>query len=128
MDMDEAQDRAIIGAGVCADDAARRARLADQDNLTSLIELEPKGRPAGVIRSMIGFVPVEEGNAALIAQMADPAIRIVDLTVTEGGYYMDPVTKGFDADHPDIVHDATHAQIPRSFGIENAAPVTLENF
>ncbi len=77
---------------------------------------------------MIGFVPVEACNAALIAQMADPAIRIVALTVAEGGYYMDPVTKGSDTDHPDIVHDATHPQIPRSFGIEDAAPVTHENF
>ncbi len=38
--------------------------------------------------------------------MADPAIRIVALTVTEGGYYIDPATKGFDAEHPDIQHDA----------------------
>ena len=63
---------------------------------------------------MIGFVPVEEDNAALIVQMADPAIRIVALTVTEGGYYIDPVTKGFDANHPDIQHDAAHPDTPRT--------------
>ena len=42
---------------------------------------------------MIDYLPIEDGNAPLIAQMADPAIRIVSLTVTEGGYYIDPVTK-----------------------------------
>jgi len=47
MVMDEAQDRAIIGAGVCADDAARRARLADQDNLTTLSSLHRKAGPPG---------------------------------------------------------------------------------
>lgn len=35
---------------------------------------------------MVGFVPVAEDNAPLIAAMADPAIRIVSPTVTEGGY------------------------------------------
>ncbi len=117
-----AQDWAIIGAGVRAGDEAQRQRLAAQDYLTTLIELDPAGRSAEVSGSMIGFVPVEESNAALIAQMADPAIRIVALTVTEGGYFIDPVTKGFDAAHPDIQHDAAHPDAPRTaFGAMVAA-------
>ena len=91
-----------------------RQRLAAQDYMTTLIELDPSGTSAEVVGSMIGYVPIEEGNAALIAQMADPAIRIVALTVTEGGYYTDPVTKGFDAAHPDIVHDAANPGTPRT--------------
>ncbi|NNE80902.1 MAG: mannitol dehydrogenase family protein [Silicimonas sp.] len=117
-----ALDWAIIGAGVRAGDEAQRQRLAAQDYLTTLIELDPAGQSAEVIGSMIGFVPVEEGNAALIAQMADPAIRIVSLTVTEGGYYIDPVTKGFDATHADIEHDAANPGAPRTaFGAMVAA-------
>jgi mannitol 2-dehydrogenase len=117
-----ALDWAIVGAGVRANDEAQRERLASQDYLTTLIELDPAGRSAEVVGSMIGFVPVEEGNAALIAQMADPAIRIVALTVTEGGYYIDPVTKGFDAGHADIKHDAAHPDTPRTaFGAMVAA-------
>lgn len=116
------QDWAIIGAGVRAGDAAQRDRLRAQDYLTTLIELDPKGRSAEVVGSMIGFVPVEEDNSALIAQMADPAIRIVSLTVTEGGYYIDPVTKVFDASHPDIQHDAANPDTPRTaFGAMIAA-------
>ena len=122
MQMGEAQDWAIIGAGVRAGDEAQRTRLAAQDYLTTLIELDPKGRSAEVIGSMIGFVPVEPDNAALIAQMADPAIRIVALTVTEGGYYIDPVTKAFDDTHTDIVHDAANPATPRTaFGAMVAA-------
>ena len=71
---------------------------------------------------MIGYVAVEGGNGALIAQMADPAIRIVSLTVTEGGYYIDPATKGFDAAHPDMQHDADHPRLPKTaFGAIIAA-------
>ncbi|MCB1409903.1 MAG: mannitol dehydrogenase family protein, partial [Rhodobacteraceae bacterium] len=59
---------------------------------------------------------------ALIRQMADPAIRIVSLTVTEGGYYIDPANGSFDAAHPDIAHDAVNPATPRTaFGAMIAA-------
>lgn len=122
MQQGEAMDWGIIGAGVRAGDEAQRKRLEAQDYLTTLIELDPAGRSAEVTGAMIGFVPVEADNAALIAQMADPAIRIVALTVTEGGYYVDPVTKAFDAAHPDMLHDAAHPATPRTaFGAMIAA-------
>ena len=115
-------DWAIVGAGVRPNDAAQREKLLAQDCLSTLIELAPTGTSAEVIGAMVDYVPVEEGNAALIRRMADPAIRIVALTVTEGGYYVDPATKGFDAAHPDIRHDAVHPDHPRTaFGAMVAA-------
>lgn len=122
MQQGDAMDWGILGAGVRADDEAQRQRLAAQDYLTTLIELDPKGRSAEIVGSMIGFAPVEEDNASLIAQMSDPAIRIVALTVTEGGYYNDPVTQSFNAEHPDMQHDAAHPARPRTaFGAMIAA-------
>ncbi|MGI3168059.1 mannitol dehydrogenase family protein [Pseudooceanicola sp. C21-150M6] len=117
-----AQDWAIIGAGVRPYDAAMRDKLLAQDCLTTLIELDPSGRSAEVVGSMIDYLPIEEGNGALIQRMAGPDIRIVALTVTEGGYYIDPATKGFDAAHPDILHDAANPATPRTaFGAIIAA-------
>ena len=116
------QDWAIIGAGVRPNDAVQRERLLQQDCLTTLIELDPSGMSVEVCGAMIDYLPVEEENASLIAQMADPAIRIVALTVTEGGYFVDPVTGGFDTEHPDILHDAAHPDTPRTaFGAMIAA-------
>jgi mannitol 2-dehydrogenase len=116
-----AQDWAIIGAGIRAYDAAMREKLLAQDCLTTLIELDPDGEAVEVVGSMIDYLPIEEGNGALIARMADPAIRIVSMTVTEGGYYLD-ANGGFDVAHPDIAHDAAHAQAPRTvFGAIVAA-------
>lgn len=109
-----ALDWAIVGAGVRRYDEDMRQKLAAQDYLTTLIELDPSGRSAEVIGPMIDYVPVEEGNGALIARMARPDIRIVALTVTEGGYYVDPATGGFNAQHPDILHDAANPQSPRT--------------
>ncbi|QUJ78062.1 mannitol dehydrogenase family protein [Sulfitobacter albidus] len=116
-----AQDWAIIGAGVRAPDAAMRDRLAAQDYLTTLIELDPDGMSVEVTGAMIDFLPVAEDNAPLIACMSDPAIRIVALTVTEGGYYGGP-DGAFDLDHPDITHDIAHPATPRTvFGAIVAA-------
>jgi len=117
-----ALDWAILGAGVRPYDAAMREKLIAQDCLTTLIELAPDGRSAEVTGAMIDYLPIEEGNSALIRAMADPRIRIVGLTVTEGGYYIDPATGGLDTRHPDIVHDAAHPEAPRTaFGAIVAA-------
>ena len=117
-----AQDWAIIGAGVRPYDAIMREKLLAQDCLTTLVELDPKVVSAEVIGSMIDYLPIEETNAALISQMAEPSIRIVALTVTESGYYVDPVTKGFDAGHPDLQHDAESPDSPvTAFGAMVAA-------
>lgn len=122
MQAGEAQDWAILGAGVRPYDSAMREKLLAQDCLTTLIELDPAETSAEVIGSMIDYLPIEDGNAALIRAMADPAIRIVGLTVTESGYYIDPVTKGFDAAHPDIQHDVAQPETPRTaFGAIVAA-------
>jgi mannitol 2-dehydrogenase len=99
-------DWAILGAGVREGDARMREALIAQDCLSTVIELDPKGKSARRIGSMIDFLPVEPDNAALIAAMSRPEIRIVSLTVTEGGYFIDPATGRFDAHHPEIFADA----------------------
>ncbi|MCB4771266.1 mannitol dehydrogenase family protein [Ancylobacter sp. Lp-2] len=86
----EGHDWAIIGAGVRPADARMRDALKAQDCLSTVIELDPSGKRARRIGAMIDFLPVEPGNGALIAAMSRPEIRIVSLTVTEGGYFMDP--------------------------------------
>lgn len=108
----QGHDWALIGAGVRTHDVEMRRKLAEQDNLTTVIELDPKGNRARVTGSMIGFAEVDPKNGPLIAAMTDPAIRIVSLTVTEGGYYVDPATGVFDPTHPDIAADARTPDTP----------------
>ncbi|MEM8851530.1 MAG: mannitol dehydrogenase family protein [Pseudomonadota bacterium] len=121
-DAGHAQDWAILGAGVRPNDAAMRETLLAQDCLTTLIELDPSGRSAEVTGVMTDYLPVDPANAPLIAAMSDPRIRIVMLTVTEGGYYLDPVGGGLQTDHPDIIHDVENPTAPRTaFGAMVAA-------
>ena len=117
-----AHDWAIIGAGVRPCDNDMRSKLIKQDYLTTLIELDPSGITAEVVGSILGYVAVEKGNQPLIEQMAAEEIRIVSLTVTESGYYLNPVSKAFDSYHPDIQNDAAKPETPQTaFGAIVAA-------
>jgi mannitol 2-dehydrogenase len=112
----ESHDWALCGAGVRAGDATMRERLEKQDWLTTVVELDPSGLTAQVVGSMIDFVEVDPSTT--IAKMADPAIKIVSTTITEGGYYVDALTDGFDAKHPDITADAANPDAPKTvFGM-----------
>ncbi|AZV80365.1 mannitol dehydrogenase family protein [Parasedimentitalea marina] len=108
-------DWAIIGAGVKSFDADRRLLMQDQDWLTTVVELDPHGLSAGINGAMIDFLDVD--GETLINKLADPAIRIVSLTITEGGYFVD-AAGGFDADHQEIVRDAANPGAPQTvFGL-----------
>ena len=118
----ESHDWAILGAGVRAGDARMREAMLAQDCLSTIIELDPSGRSARRVGAMTGFIAVQDDNAALIAAMADPTIRIVSLTVTEGGYFVNSATGLFDPTAPDIVADAANpAQPVTAFGAILAA-------
>ena len=122
MQVGEALDWAIIGAGVRDADAIMREKLLRQDCLTTLMELDPSSSSIEVVGSMIDYLPIEENNESLIHRMAQSDIRIVALTVTEGGYFIDPATKCFDEDHPDIVFDSYNPDAPKTvFGAIVAA-------
>ncbi|NUH64364.1 mannitol dehydrogenase family protein [Sulfitobacter sp. S0837] len=109
-------DWAIVGAGVMPFDAERRAMLQAQDWLTTVVELSPETYAARVTGAMIDFCPIDA--QAIIQRIADPAIRIVSLTITEGGYFIDAATGEFDAAHPDIRQDAAAPDDPVTvFGI-----------
>ncbi len=107
----------IVGAGVRATDEIVRQKLGEQDWLTTVVEQEAEASEARVIGAMIDFVKPGDIEANL-ARLSDPAIRIVSLTITEGGYYIDPATQRFDAGAADIVHDAGHFEAPKTaFGL-----------
>ena len=118
MQKDLAKDWAIIGSGITQYDVKMREGLQVQDFLTTLIELDPEGNQScEVVGPMIGYVQVEKNNQKLIIAMSDSNIRIVSLTVTEGGYFLDE-NGDFNLKHPDIIHDINNPDIPKTvFGV-----------
>lgn len=109
-------DWAIIGAGVLPSDAAMRDKLAAQDFLTTVVEQDNNKTAARVTGPMIDILPVGEPDV-IIAKLADPEIRIVSMTITEGGYFIDASGK-FNPAHPAIAADGQNPSAPKTvFGL-----------
>ncbi|CAM3470140.1 mannitol dehydrogenase family protein [Halomonas sp. FME1] len=119
MNQGEALDWGIVGVGVMAGDKRMQQALAAQDYLYTLVIKHPDGQyEPRVIGSMVNYLFALEDGDAVVEQMADPAIRIVSLTVTEGGYNFHPVSGEFDVDNPQIRADlANPTQPSSSFGL-----------
>lgn len=113
----QGHDFAIIGAGVMPADAAARDVLAGQDFLYTVVEQSAGASDPRVIGAMIDYLPPGD-PAGTIARLADPATRIVSLTITEGGYFIDAATGHFDPTHPAIAADGANPDAPKTvFGL-----------
>lgn len=110
-------DWAIVGAGVFDGEKRGRDVLQAQDWLTTVVEQDAHSMSARVTGAMIDFL-VPGDTDTIIAKLADPAIRIVSLTITEGGYFIDASTGHFNKAHPDIVRDGENPESPKTvFGL-----------
>jgi fructuronate reductase len=103
--------------GICAvslRSPATRDKLKPQDYVYTSVALTPDGAEYTVIDVIQDMLVAPEDPAAVLSAMADPAVRIVSMTMTEKGYCHHPASGELRPDHPDIAHDLTHPQSPRS--------------
>jgi mannitol 2-dehydrogenase len=104
-------DWALIGAGVMEFDTKVRNTLAAQDYLTTVVEQDNDLSTAHITGPLVDFIPPGD-KPALLARLSDPAIRIVSMTITEGGYFIDPATQKFDPKNPAIAKDGANPADP----------------
>ncbi|MEU8191502.1 mannitol dehydrogenase family protein, partial [Micromonospora carbonacea] len=83
-------DWGIVGVAPRSTDLVET--LAAQDNLFSVTTLSGEGDSTRVIGALAGVRHAASDPNAVVALLADPAIRVVTLTVTEKAYQLDPVT------------------------------------
>ncbi|UOY02227.1 mannitol dehydrogenase family protein [Blastococcus sp. PRF04-17] len=114
-----APDWGICGVGVLPADRAMAEVMAAQDCLFTLVVKYPDGAlDARVVGSLVEYLYAPDDPDAVVEKMADPATRIVSLTVTEGGYNASAVTGEFDGSNPGVVHDLQPgAALRTSFGL-----------
>ncbi|MDQ0614429.1 mannitol 2-dehydrogenase [Microbacterium sp. W4I4] len=115
----DAREWGICGIGLLEHDARMRDALAAQDELYTLVLKSAGGvRQARVIGSIVEYVYAPDDRAAAVERLTDPAIRIVSMTVTEGGYNVHRATGEFDAQGPGIQDDLATPGEPRTvFGL-----------
>ncbi|CDZ56452.1 mannitol dehydrogenase family protein [Neorhizobium galegae] len=112
----KAHDWAIIGAGVMPSDGAMRDKLKAQDFLTTVVEQDNNRTAARITAPMIDIIAPGD-VATLIETLADPNIRIVSMTITEGGYFID-ASGAFNPAHPGIAEDGKNPANPKTvFGL-----------
>jgi len=123
MNTGEGLEWGICGVGLRPEDRGVRDALAEQDYLYTLYELgDTPDTKTRIIASISGMLLAEDDAQALIDKLADPDIRIVSLTITEGGYCIDDSNGQFMSHLPQIKHDLAHPNEPKTvFGFLCAA-------
>ena len=118
-------DWALRGVGVLPRDRRMVDALNGQEGLYTLVIKHPDGRlEPRVIGSITGMMYAPDDPRAVVEAMAAKSVRIVSLTITEGGYLIDSVTGEFDVNHPSIQPDLQPGAEPgTAFGLITAALV-----
>lgn len=119
----EALDYGICGIAALERDRRIYDAMTGQDCLYTLVLKHPDGTfEPRVIGSMTEMLFAPDDRQAVVDKMADPATKIVSLTITEGGYLIDQVTGEFKADDPSIAADLEPGATPSTaFGFIVAA-------
>ncbi|WP_040281742.1 mannitol dehydrogenase family protein [Psychroserpens damuponensis] len=109
------KDWGICGVALLDFDTKIYNTLKEQDGLYTLIVKELDGthtkRVIGAITECL-FAP--ESPTKVIEKMASPEVKIITLTITEGGYNYNEATKTFDFTNPLIIHDLENPDAPKT--------------
>lgn len=115
MDAGQASDWALTGVGVLPHDRTIVETLAAQDGRYTLVVKHPDGRlEPRIIGSIREALLAPDDPEAVLDRLTDPAVRIVSLTITEGGYLVNQVTGELDADAESIRADLVPGATPSS--------------
>jgi len=125
MEQGKALDWGICGVGVMPFDLKMKEAMQSQDCLYTLVEKASDGSwEPRIIGSIVQYLYAPDDPEAVIEKMADPATRIVSLTVTEGGYNFHPVTGEFDDTNHAVKADLAPGAVPATtFGLITEALV-----
>jgi mannitol 2-dehydrogenase len=107
-------DWAICGVGIMPQDAAMNTALNGQDCLYTLIEKSGDISNARVIGALTSYVFGHQVPEAVFARMADPQVKIVSMTATEGGYCFNAKTGELDLQNPAVLNDLKNPQKPQT--------------
>lgn len=89
-------------------------QLDPQGGVYHSVTLSGAGPQPQLINSIVRTLVAPDNPAAVVAEMANPAVKIVSLTITEKGYCHKPSDGKLNLQHPDIVHDLNGLSQPVS--------------
>ncbi len=105
----------ICGVGLLPSDEPLASALSSQDGLYTLVTVDPDGgMDTQVVGSLVDYLFAPDDRQRVLDRMASPEVRIVSLTITEGGYGVDDTTGAFTPDDPMVSADLTGDGLPSS--------------
>ena len=109
------KDWGICGVALLDFDTKIYNTLKEQDGLYTLIIKELDGtHTKQVIGSIVEYLFAPEDPVKVIEKMAHPDVKIITLTITEGGYNYNEATRGFDFGNTLIKHDLEFPNNPKT--------------
>lgn len=121
---DDHHEWGIVGIGLRggASSRAKADAYNAQDCLYTMTLYTNEGQQdSRIVGALVEYIFGPDDPAAVVVRLSDPAIRIVSLTISEGGYYLDEQTGEFRTDDPDIVEDLAREHPLTVFGVLTAA-------
>jgi mannitol 2-dehydrogenase len=113
MDRQGTKDWGICGIALLENDRKIFDTLVNQDGLYTLMVTELDGTlNARVIGSIIEYLFAPENPVAVLEKMADPDVKIITLTITEGGYNFNSTSGEFEIMEPSIQRDLNNPENP----------------
>jgi len=107
------KDWGICDVGLLDSDKKIIDTLKEQDGLYTLITAEQDGSlKAMIIGSILEYLQAPDDRDAIIGKIADPDIRLITLTITEGGYNFDSNNGEFRITDSSIQYDLSHPDDP----------------
>ena len=116
-------DWGICGVGTQPGDRAMRDVLGAQDRLYTVLAKHPDGRlEPRVVGALNEYLYTPDDADAVVERMAAATTHVVSLTITEGGYGIDPRSGTFRPTQPAVLLDLRPGSQPTTvFGLVTAA-------
>jgi len=102
----------IVGAGLMT--SSTKDALAPQDGLYTLVERSAEAEQIRVVGAIVELLGGEADLGNVLARMSAPSTRIVSLTVTEKGYYLDVASGQLLLNAPMVAADLAHPTQPKT--------------
>lgn len=108
-------DWGICGVALLDFDTKIYNTLSEQDGLYTLIIKELDGSlTKRIIGSITEYLFAPENPVRVIQKMANADVKIITLTITEGGYNYNEATGEFNFENPNIQHDLKNPDNPKT--------------
>ena len=105
----------IVGVGLTSGERSKKKAddFTAQNCLFSLTETAPSGESKrSVIGALRDYILAPEKPDAVLNLLSDPGIKIVSMTITEGGYNINEHTGEFDLENDAVQRDLANPEAP----------------